>query len=271
MMLAATVLSGLHLLSAGSLPAPPVDTLVDAAGYRMHLVVYRGTKPVTIVMEVGGGASLKGWAGVESKVAERTGATVVVYDRAGFGQSEIGPMDLTPRRQVEQLDQVLDLLRTPPNRILMGHSYGGVLAVVHAHLFPRKVGALVLVDPMNQRFVRSTGDFVYSTVPKIERPASMRDSALVRLMSTFRGLVNDQTAGDADLTVPTVVITAGEGFWGTEEMDRTWRASHSAIAQARPERRLVIADGSKHDIPAKRPDTIVDAAVSLVDRMPNGN
>src|SRR6185436_15289253 len=118
-------------LSIAHPPAPPLDTLVDAGGYRMHLVVYRGTKPVTVVMEVGGGAALAGWAGVESQVAARTGATVVVYDRAGFGQSEIGPMNLTPRQQVEQLDRVLGALRTPSNRIVMGHSYGGLLAVVH--------------------------------------------------------------------------------------------------------------------------------------------
>jgi hypothetical protein len=47
-------------------------------------------------------------------------------------------------------------------------------------------------------------------------------------------------------------------------MDQAWRASHEAIAKAAPHRRLVRADGSDHDIPAKRPDTIVDAVVSLL-------
>jgi pimeloyl-ACP methyl ester carboxylesterase len=271
-MIFATVLSSTLLLSpTGRTQAAPLDTLVDAGGYRMHLMVYRGTKPLTIVMEVGGGAPLKGWAGVESEVAARTGATVVVYDRAGFGQSELGPMDLTPRRQVDQLDRVLELLHLPSSRIVMGHSYGGVLAVVHAHLFPKKVRGLVLVDPMNQRFVQSTGDMVYSTVPKIEHPASTRDSALVRMVKTFGSLVNDPTAADRDLKVPIVVISAGEPFWGkTPDIDRAWRASHAAIAQAGSGRRLIVADGSKHDIPAKRPDTIVDAAVSLVQAIAAG-
>lgn len=249
-----------------SLQTIPVDTLVDAGGYRMHLMVYRGTKPVTVVMEVGGGASIRGWAGVEAQVAARTGATVVVYDRAGFGQSDIGPMDLTPRRQVEQLDRVLTLLQTPPARILIGHSYGGLLAVAHAHLYPGKVRGLVLVDPMNQRFVNATGDAVYSTVPKIEHPLTMRDSAVARMVSTFDSIAKDPTANDADLTIPIVVITAGVPFWGkTPDMDGPWRASHTAIAEAGAGRRLVVAEGSKHDIPTKRPDTIVDAAASLID------
>src|SRR5690606_3477173 len=125
----AAALSLLHALANAPAQAQPLDTLIDAGGYRMHLIVHRGTRPVTIVMEVGGGASLRGWAGVESQVAARTGATVVVFDRAGFGGSELGPADLTPHRQVEQLDRVLDRLNTPPERIVMGHSYGGVLAV----------------------------------------------------------------------------------------------------------------------------------------------
>lgn len=260
MMLPAVLLLSLAVQA----PATPLDTLVDAGGYRMHVVVYRGTKPVTVVMEVGGGASLRAWAGVEAQVAARTGATVVAYERAGFGQSDIGPMDLTPRRQVEQLDRVLTQLETPRDRILMGHSYGGLMAVAHAHLYPDKVRGLVLVDPMNQRFVNATGDAVYATVPKIENPTTARDSALARLVSTFDSIAKNPIASDADLTIPIIVITAGEPFWG-KDMDKPWRASHAAIAEARSGRRLVVADGSKHDIPAKRPDTIIDAATALVD------
>jgi pimeloyl-ACP methyl ester carboxylesterase len=77
-----------------SQPAP-LDTLVDVGGYHLHMMVYRGAQPLTIVMESGGGASLAAWSGVEARLAEGTGATVVSYDRAGFGESGIGPAELT--------------------------------------------------------------------------------------------------------------------------------------------------------------------------------
>lgn len=271
MTIGAVALLLLHLPSTHTRNPSPLDTLVDVGGYRMHLVVYRGAKPLTIVMESGGGASVGAWSGVEAELAARTKATVVAYDRAGFGKSEMGPGNLTPRQQVEQLHQVLERLRTPPERIIVGHSYGGLLALLQAHLYPGKVHGLVLVDPMNQRFVQATGDFVYSTVPRIEHPASRRDTALVRLMDTFDGLVHDPAAGDVGLEMPIVIITAGDQWWGKDDIDRAWRASHEAIAQAAPHRRLVVADGSNHDIPAKRPDTIIDAALSLTDDRPNGD
>jgi pimeloyl-ACP methyl ester carboxylesterase len=247
----------------------PADTLVDVGGYRAHLVVHRGTKPLTIVMESGGGASLTAWSGVDGQLAERTGATVVAYDRAGFGTSDTGPWDLKPRRQVEQLDRVLEQLGTPPERIVVGTSYGGLLAVLHASLFPEKVRGLVLVDPMNPRFVAATGDFIYSTVPHIDHPKTARDTALARLVNTFPDLVHDGAVHDAKLSKPLIVITAGEAWLGKQEIDRAWRASHEAMAKAGPGRRLVVAERSKHDIAGQRPDTIVDAVLTLMDARPD--
>jgi pimeloyl-ACP methyl ester carboxylesterase len=265
MMMVCTSLLLLQAVASASLP-PAVDTLLDVGGYRMHLVVHRGTRPLTLVLESGGGASLDAWSGVDTVLARRTGATVVGYDRAGFGRSDLGPWDLTPRRQSAQLDDALDRLGTPRDRIVVGHSYGGVLATLQAHLFPRRVRGLVLVDPMNVRFVAATGDFVYTTVPHIEHPANAGDSATARLVRTFDGLVRDPDAGDAGLRVPIVVITAGEPWWKKAEIDGAWRASHEAIAQAGPGRRLLVADRSDHDVTEKRPDIIVEAVLSLIDR-----
>ena len=156
---------------------------------------------------------------------------------------------------MRQLDQVLAHLGTPPDRILVGHSYGGLLAVLHAHMFAGKVRGLVLVDPMNPRFVGATGDFLDSTVPHIEHPATAKDSAVARLVSTFDQLAADPEASDSGLAMPVVIVTAGDAWWGKPDIDRAWRASHDAIAKGGPRRRLVVADGSKHDVPAKRPDT----------------
>jgi pimeloyl-ACP methyl ester carboxylesterase len=258
---------------AGSLPSPPapLDTLVDVGGYHLHMVVYRGTRPLTIVMESGGGASLAAWSGVEARLAERSGATVVAYDRAGFGESGLGPATLTPRQQVRQLHEALERLGTPPARIVVGHSYGGLLSLLHAHLYPKHVRGLVLVDPMNARFVQATGDFVQSTVPHIEHPASAKDTAIARMVGTFDDLARDPAASDTGLELPIVVITAGQAWWKKPDIDHAWRDSHKAIASAAPHRRLVVADGSDHDVPEKRPEAIVEAVLSLTAQLTGSN
>ena len=257
------------LLLSVSTPAPE-DTLLDVGGYRLHLVVHRGNIPLTIVMESGGGASLDDWAGLDSVLATRTGATVVAYDRAGFGGSEVGPADLTAEQQVRHLNLALERLGTPPDRLVIGHSYGGLLAVLHGHLYAARVRGLVLVDPMNVRFVRATGNFVHTTVPRIERPATARDSAIARMVSGFDRLVASPAASDVDLTMPIVVVTAGEPWWGKPEIDREWRAAHAAMAGAAPDRRLVVAERSRHQVPRDRPDTILDAVTALTDHTAGG-
>jgi pimeloyl-ACP methyl ester carboxylesterase len=247
-------------------PSPP-DTLLDVGGYRLHFAVYRGTRSLTIVMESGGGAPLDAWAGLPARLARETGATVVAYDRAGFGGSDLGPAGLTPREQLRQLHQALTRLGVSPDRILVGHSYGGLLTLLYAHLYPDGLRGVVLVDPMNSRFVRATRDFVQSTVPHLAHPASVRDSAVARMVNSFDGLVADPDAGDGGLRLPLVVVTAGVAWWKKADIDRQWRASHQAMVQAAPHRRLVVADSADHDIPARRPDTIVAAVRSL---MPGG-
>lgn len=183
----------------------------------------------------------------------------------------MGPADLTPEQQVRQLNLALDRLRTPPHRLVIGHSYGGLLAVMHGHLYGRQVRGLVLVDPMNVRFVGATGDFVHSTVPHIARPSTGRDSAIARMVSGFDRLVASPSASDAGLDLPIVVVTAGEPWWGKPEIDRQWRVAHEAITHAAPSRRLVIAEGSRHEVARDRPDTILEAVASLVRRREAGS
>ena len=199
-------------------------------------------------------------------LARRTGATVVAYERAGFGRSELGPPDLTPREQVDHLAAALARLGTPAERILVGHSYGGLMALLHADAFATDVVGLVLVDPMNPRFVDATGDFVRSTVPRIETPKDDAIRAIARMARTFDALADAVRRTEPAVRAPIVVITAGEAWWRREDADRAWRASHEAIAAAAPGRRLVVADRADHDIPEERPDVVLDAVLSLLDR-----
>jgi pimeloyl-ACP methyl ester carboxylesterase len=54
-------------------------------------------------------------------------------------------------------------------------------------------------------------------------------------------------------------------MWNNREReDRAWRASHEALVAAAPGRRLVVAENSGHDVPADRPDVILDAVISVL-------
>lgn len=265
---------GLSLLIAGD-PAPstasapgrqtePLDTMVSVGDHSLHLVIRRGTLPVTIVLEAGGGSDLGGWHGVPALLAREAGATVVAYDRAGFGRSGLGAPEMTPGQEVANLYRALRAVAVPEKTIHVGHSYGGLLTLLAAARFPDRVQGVVLVDAMNPRFVEKTGDFVYSTVQRIENPSNDRERALVRLVDGARGLFAEVGGIERTLPQPMVVVTAGRPWWGREDADAAWRQSHADIAAASPRRRLIVAERSQHDIPLQEPETIVTALKLLL-------
>ncbi len=264
------VLTSTLILGPQTTMATGPDTLVNVGEHALHLEVREGTRLLTIVLEAGGGADASSWATVPDSLAQRTGATIVTYDRAGLGRSELGPADLTPEDEVRDLREALDRLGTPPPTILVATSYGGMLALLHAALYPDHVVGLVLVDPMNPVFVQETGDFVQSTVPDIAEPENDRERVVVRMKRTFDDLTARTSAIEPGLEIPMIILTAGEPWWGDEEIDRAWRWSHEVMAGRSPNRELVVARSSDHDVPEERPDLIVSAVKRLLARM-NGS
>lgn len=248
----------------GTLVTTAPDTVIDVGGHRLHFEVREGTRPLTIVLEAGGGVDASSWATVPDWLARQTGATVVTYDRAGLGGSELGPIGLTPEDEVRDLRQALDELGLPAQTLIVAHSYGAMLAFLHAGLYPDQVVGLVLVDPMNAVFVNGTGDFLRSTVPDIAEPANDRERVIVRMKRTFAELTARTAELETGLTIPIVVLTAGEPWWGPEDIDRAWRRSHEVLAGRSRDRELVVAEGSDHDVPEERPDVIVDAVSRIL-------
>jgi pimeloyl-ACP methyl ester carboxylesterase len=119
-------------------------TLVDVGGSKLHLACAGEGSP-TVVLEAALGASSVSWSLVQPEVARVT--RVCSYDRAGFGWSEAGPQPRTARRIATELHVLLERAGIAPPYVLVGHSYGGVVARVFAHNYRTEVAGLVFVDP----------------------------------------------------------------------------------------------------------------------------
>lgn len=240
-------------------PASAGDTLMDVGGHRLHFKVWPNSSRFTLVFEAGGGAALTSWESVPHHAAEQLRLRVIAYDRAGLGSSETGPIGLTPDQEIQDLGEALEHLATG-QIILVGHSYGGLISLLHALRRPDRVAGLVLVDPMNTDFIRRvTLPWLNSTVPDVVNPSSARDTVVVRMKRTIEALVAAAEPAIATVDIPIVVVTAGVPWWRDSVIDQAWRASHETIAGARPNRRLLIATQSRHDIPETEPDRILEA------------
>jgi pimeloyl-ACP methyl ester carboxylesterase len=123
---------------------PMPGRLVDAGVQRVHLYDQgRGAPPV--VLEAGIAASSVSWEYVRREVARF--ARTISYDRAGYGWSDAPAITMTPETLIGDLHAVLAATGAGEPCVIVGHSFGGLLARLYAHTYPTEVAGLVLVDP----------------------------------------------------------------------------------------------------------------------------
>jgi len=122
---------------------PPPGQLIDIGGHRLHLSA-TGQGPVVVFDAALGGSSIS-WTLVVPHVTPF--ARVCVYDRAGFGWSDAGPMPRTAGRIADELRALLDRSGEKPPYVLVGHSFGGLVMRIFAKRYPDVSAGLVLVDP----------------------------------------------------------------------------------------------------------------------------
>jgi pimeloyl-ACP methyl ester carboxylesterase len=90
------------------------------------------------------------WRDFPHKVAQATGCRTLVFSRQGYGDSDPAP---TPRTARYLHDEALEMLPATlaalgiERPVLVGHSDGGSIALIHAGTYPGAVSGLVVLAP----------------------------------------------------------------------------------------------------------------------------
>ena len=105
----------------------------------------QGEGAVTVVFESGFGQGGGVWDDVIAELGAQ--CRCITYDRAGLGNSGTDGAPRTIEQDLRDLDAVMDALVPGASVVLVGHSYGGLLATEFARAHPERLHGLVLVDP----------------------------------------------------------------------------------------------------------------------------
>jgi pimeloyl-ACP methyl ester carboxylesterase len=125
---------------------PPPGERVDVGGHRLHIhcVGARDELDYTVILEPGSPGYSLDWSLVQPAVAQFT--RVCAYDRAGYGWSEPGPEPRSAGQMVAELHALLENAAEEGPYVLVGASFGGMVAQMYAAQHPDQVAGLVLVD-----------------------------------------------------------------------------------------------------------------------------
>ena len=116
---------------------------VAVDGTRLHFVIRGAGRPVVLIH--GNPGSAQDWTRLFGPLAAHLKA--IAFDRPGHGQSQRPKHgDATVEVQARLLHDALKQLRVE-RPIVVGHSWGGALALVYAINYPKEVAGVVLVAP----------------------------------------------------------------------------------------------------------------------------
>ena len=242
--------------------AQEIDTLVDVGGYKLHFHIKKG-KGVPIVFESGGGDDGSVWQPLLGNLYKSLGATLVTYDRAGFGKSGIDTAGLNIITEVQKLEKGLKKLGFAKSCFLVAHSLGGSYSMVFAARNQREVKGAVFIDINTPCFMtvqktREIQSSYSSQLPtfKKERPG------VYFLLSNYEITNNEMREAAPKIRMPITVIGADHPpYQGADSM--LWKNCLKSFAMERPNRKYILATNTGHYVFRDSPDVVAREIVSL--------
>jgi len=240
------------------------EVRVERTGYALQ-AEQTGEGATVVVFESGFGQG----AGVWKDVIADLGAACrcVAYARASAGNPNTDGKPKTIEAHLQDLGAVIDAVSPKAKVVLVGHSYGGLLATEFARLHADRVQGLVLVDPatMGQRHAFRAGNdarvladdkALLSMLP----PKLGEDYKLLIAQLDAPTATPEQAQPDVPVALLTDTAVAADPFVfeETAEGKTLWKQQHAALF-ARYARGVHRYFKTGHNIHKEDPKAVADA------------
>ena len=126
----------------------PQTQFVQAGGHQLEYVLYAAhqfNRPTLVFLHEGLG-SVAMWRDFPARVAQATGCRTLVYSRYGYGQSDLLTQKFAPdymHREAQQALPELLMALDIDRALLIGHSDGGSIALIHAGSCARRLAGVI--------------------------------------------------------------------------------------------------------------------------------
>ncbi|MCE7044602.1 alpha/beta fold hydrolase [Dyadobacter sp. CY312] len=245
--------------------AQTIDTLIDVPPFNLHFRILKGNNP-PILLESGGGLDATQWDSIADPVHRQLRATVITYDRAGFGKSSLDTANFTILQEIKSLEAALEKFGYLDAKfLLVGHSLGGFYNRVFAARHPKQVKGIILLDPripsyQDMKFAKKIFE-MYSR--KDFEPDNLSLYHLLANMERTSDYVRQVPLSDS---IPILDVMAEIGPFQDSNENERFKNDQRNLVNGYKNRRLILAEGSSHNIPDDKPGLVIKEIVDFYRR-----
>jgi pimeloyl-ACP methyl ester carboxylesterase len=255
-LIASLLLSGLFI----SGQSQNIDTLVDVGKYKLHFNILKG-KGVPILFESGAGNDGSIWDTLLKPIHGSLGATLITYDREGFGKSEIDTTDLNIITEIKGLEIALRKLGFVDKYFLVAHSLGGNYAMTFSYRNSRKVVGGVFIDIVSPCFMTKDKALEVKNIFHDSLEAIKKESlGFYYIVKNYEYTSRVMREAAHSLKVPLTIICSDKPpFQGADSV--RWKQCMKTFAAEFNNRKYLMAKNSGHYIFIDKPELVINEII----------
>ncbi|RYE13115.1 MAG: alpha/beta hydrolase [Sphingobacteriaceae bacterium] len=243
-------------LTISKVKAQVIDTLLDIGTYKLHFKVTKG-KGVPILFESGGGLDSKQWDSIGYALHSGLNATIITYDRQGMGKSGLDTAQYNLLDEIKGLEIGLKQLGYANSKVvLVCHSLGAFYGRLYAARHPKFVRGIVMLDPRIPSLADMT--FARNVMTGMNRKQFKQEElGLYYVLAQMESNSDYLRKVKVPSSISVLDIMAEHGPFTVKADNDRFKSDQRRFVKEAPNRTLVFAKGSSHNIALDRPVLVI--------------
>lgn len=252
------------LFGSGKTQAQIIDTLINVGNHHLHFKIMQGDG-LPILFESGNGDDGNVWESILQPIHKATGTTLITYDRAGLGQSEIDTTSISFEQEMRDLKSALEKLGIKDDLFVVCHSFGGFYTALFANQNKNRVKGAVFIDAAlpcfftqewAKSFVNSIGQGDWEAI----KTYKLGLYYVLQNLESISAYMSDKSIPQE---IPITLIAAEKilPMVKADEID-SWKECLRAFG-SQANHKYVLAKGAGHKVWADNPQVVIDEVTKL--------